>query len=62
MDKWNLHTFTEHGVSSDKIAICYVKNSYKMSDILAYALTNTSLDIKVICPVLYGYLKSRKRI
>ncbi len=62
MDKWNLHTFTEHGVSPDKIKICYVNDSYKMIDILNYALNNTSLDIAVICPILYGYLKNRKLI
>lgn len=62
MDKWNLHTLSEHGVKSDKIKICYVNDSYKMSDILNYALNNTNLDIKNVCPVLYGYLKNRKII
>lgn len=62
MDKWNLHTFTEHGVSLDKIKICYADNSYKMLDILNYALNHTNLDIEVICPVLWKYLKSRKLV
>lgn len=62
MDKWNLHTFTEHGVSLDKIKICCVDSSYKMLDILNYALDHTNLDIKEICPVLWKYLKSRKYI
>ncbi len=62
MDKWNLHTFTEHGVGIDKIKICYADNSYKMLDILNYALSHTNLDIKNVCPVLWKYLKSRKYI
>lgn len=62
MDKWNLHTFSNHGIDSPKLKICYVEDSYKMSDILNYALKNTSLDIENICPVLFDYLKSRKII
>lgn len=60
MDKWNLHTFTEHGVNKDKIKLCYVNNSCSMSEILNYALDNTELNIKDVCPVLWKYLKSRK--
>lgn len=62
MDKWNLHTFTQHGVDSNKIKMCYIGKSNKMLDILNYAIHNTCLDIKNICPVLFGYLKSRKLI
>lgn len=60
MDKWNLHTFTNHGVNPDKISICCVDGSCKMLDILNYALKNTNLDIASVCPVLFKYLKSRK--
>ena len=52
MDRWNLHTFTEHGISVDKIKICCISNSCKMLDILIYALNHTKIDIKKICPVL----------
>lgn len=62
MDKWNLHTFTDRGVSADKIKICYVNESCKMLDILNYALNHTHLDIKNVCPMLWGYLKSRRYI
>ncbi len=62
MDKWNLHTFTGHGVDSDKIKICHIRKSNKMLDILNYAIHTTSLDIENICPVLWGYLKNRKLI
>lgn len=62
MDKWNMHTFTGHGVSSDKIKICCIKKSYKMLDILNYIINTTNLNIEDICPVLYGYLKNRKLI
>ena len=60
MDKWNLHTFSNHGIESSKIKLCYVNNSYKMFDILNFTLKNTNLDIKDICPDLWQYLKSRK--
>ena len=62
MDKWNLHTFTERGVCSDKIKICYVEHPSNMLSILNYALINTTLDIKEVCPVLYEYLKKRNYI
>lgn len=62
MDKWNLHTFSNHGIDSSKLKICYVEDSYKMSNILNYALQNISLDIEDVCPVLFDYLKSRKII
>lgn len=62
MDKWNLHTFTNHGVSPDKIKICCIKKSHKMLDILTYSINETNLNIKDICPVLYDYLKNRKLI
>lgn len=62
MDKWNLHTFSNHGIESSKIKLCYINNSSKMLDILIFALKNTKLDIKDICPDLWKYLKSRKYI
>lgn len=62
MDKWNLHTFSNHGVDNSKIKICYINESYKMVDILKYALDNTNLDVKEVCPVLWKYLKRRKYI
>lgn len=62
MDKWNLHTFTEHGVSTDKIKICYINSSCKMLDILSYALEHSHLDIENVCPMLWKYLKSRKYV
>lgn len=62
MDKWNLHTFSNHGVTTEKIKKCTINNSYNMYDILNYALSHTNLDIKSVCPVLYKYLKSRKYV
>ncbi|MCX4249630.1 MAG: hypothetical protein OSJ65_07730 [Bacilli bacterium] len=58
MDKWNLHTFTNHVVSPIKIKLCYVSGNYSMTDILNYALNNTNLDIEKICPNLFSYLNS----
>ncbi len=51
MDKWNLHTFKGHSVSTDKIKLCYVDNSCKMLDVLNYAISNKKMDFKDICPV-----------
>lgn len=62
MDKWNLHTFSNHGIASSKLKICYVNQSSNMIDILNYAISNTNLDIENICPMLWKYLKSRKLI
>lgn len=62
MDKWNLHTFSDYGVKPSKLKICYINESYKMMDILNYALSNTNLNIEKVCPVLWEYLKNRKFI
>ena len=62
MDKWNLHTFSYHGVSAEKLKICYIDNSYHMFDVLMFAIKNTTIDLKNICPVLYNYLVSRNLI
>lgn len=62
MDKWNLHTFSNIGVDKKKIKLCYVNESSKMFDIVNFALKNTTMDIKKICPVLYGYLENRNLI
>lgn len=59
MDKWNLHTYSNHGVASDKLKLCFINKSFKMRDILNYAIHNTKLNIEAVCPVLYKYLKSR---
>lgn len=62
MEPWNLHTFSNHGIDSSKIKICCVNHSYKMIDLLKYALKNTNLDIEKVCPVLWKYLKNRKLV
>lgn len=62
MDKWNLHTFSNHGIEPSKLRICYVNQSYAMIEILRYAIKNTNLEIENVCPVLFDYLKSRKLI
>lgn len=63
MDKWNLHTFSNHGVASSKLKMCFINNSCDMINILLYALKNTKIDnIEQVCPILYDYLKNRKYI
>ena len=39
-----------------------VDDYYSMFDILIFALKNTKIDIKNVCPVLWDYLNSRKLI
>ena len=62
MDKWNLHTFSNHGVDSSKLKLCYINKSCKMMDILDFAFNNTKLNIKEVCPDLWKYLENRKYI
>ena len=58
MDKWNMHTFTDHKINSDKIKVCYLKNSSSnLRDIFNYCLENTKIDLNNICPELCAYLK-----
>lgn len=60
MDRWNLHTLSNHGVDPSKMALCTINNSMSMRDILDYVLENTKLDLQDMCPNLYDYLYSRK--
>ncbi len=58
MDKWNLHTLTNHIVNSKKIKVCHLENdSSNLRDIFNYCLKNTKIDYKNICPELCAYLK-----
>lgn len=58
MDKWNMHTLTNHVVDNKKIKICCLKNSRSsLRDIFNYCLKNTKIDLKNICPELCAYLK-----
>ena len=56
MDKWNMHCLSNHIISSDKIKLCYLDNSYKLNAIFDYAIKNSTLDLENICPRLYDYL------
>lgn len=62
MDKWNMHTFSNHGIDSSKLKLCYINKSCKMTDILDFAFNNTNLNIKEVCPDLWKFLKNRKYI
>lgn len=58
MDRWNMHTLTNHIVDAKKIQICYLENnSFNLRDIFSYCLQNTKLDLKKVCPELTAYLK-----
>lgn len=60
MDEWNMHTLSDHGVSKEKIKLCYVNRSSNLKEIILFAINNTNLDIKTFCPLLYDYLIKRK--
>ncbi len=61
MDKWNMHTLTNHIVNNKKIKICYLENGKSnLRDIFNYCLLNTNIDFKSICPELYAYLKYKE--
>lgn len=58
MDRWNMHTLSNHMVNSEKIKICYLENgSCNLEDIFEYCLKNTKIDVKGILPQLCAYLK-----
>lgn len=60
MDAWNLHTFSNKIVETNKIKLCFIGSSDSIRDIFFYALGKTKLDLENTCPVLFDYLKARK--
>lgn len=63
MDKWNMHTLTEHIIDNKKIKICYLENnSSNLRDIFNYCLQKTKIDLKDTCPELYAYLKYKNYV
>lgn len=61
MDRWNLHTMTNHGVNKEKIKMCYLNNDkYNLRDIFNYCLNHTKIDIENTCPILWGYIKYKE--
>lgn len=60
MDKWNLHTLNNKEIVPSKIKICSINSSTEIKDIFNYALENTNLNIKDMCPNLYDYLNRNK--
>ena len=57
MDFWNMHTLTGKAISSDKIALLKVKNSYNAFDIVLELVNLTHYDLKVLAPFFYEFLK-----
>ena len=61
MDRWNMHTLTNHNVDNKKIKICYLENgNCSLRDIFNYCLKNTNVDYKNICPLLCAYLEYKE--
>lgn len=63
MDRWNMHTLTNHIIDAKKIKICYLENnSSNLRDIFNYCLENTKINLKSICPELFAYLKYKSML
>lgn len=62
MDKWNLHTLSNKGISPTKLKLCSINNSSNIIDILNYAVQNTNLDLLDMCPVLFDFLTQKNYI
>lgn len=60
MDYWNMHTLSNVSISTDKITLIKKDNSYKGLDILLWMVKNTKLDLKVLAPYFYEFLKYYK--
>lgn len=59
MDSWNLHTFSNKVIEKGKIKLCCINNQNSIKDIFVFALKNTKLDLKKICPTLCDYINTR---
>ena len=57
MDYWNMHTFSNKIISPSKITLLKHNNSYCCMDILLWMIQNTNIDLKVLAPYLYEFLK-----
>lgn len=62
MDFWNMHTFSNVSVAQNKITLLKYKDSYNCLNILLYLVRNTKLDLKVLSPYFYEFLKYYKYI
>lgn len=61
MDRWNMHTISEHKVKKEKIKLCILESGdYKLRDIFNYCVKNTKIDLENICPILYEYINHKK--
>lgn len=56
MDYWNMHTFSNVSISSDKITLLKLGESYSCLDILLWMIKNTKMDLKVLSPFLFEFL------
>lgn len=56
MDYWNMHTFSNVVIPTDKITLLKLNDSYSCIDILLWMVKNTKIDLKTISPYLYEFL------
>lgn len=60
MDYWNMHTFSNVTISTNKITLIKNGNSYSCLDILLWLVQNTNIDLKVLAPYFYEFLEYYK--
>lgn len=57
MDYWNMHTFSNVSIPTNKITLLKLNDTYTCTDILLWMIQNTNYDLKVLTPYLYEFLQ-----
>lgn len=60
MDYWNMHTFSNVSIPTNKITLIKNEESYSCLDILIWMTENTNIDLKVLAPYFYEFLEYYK--
>lgn len=62
MDKWNLHTYTDHIINNTKIKEVLLNGENDLTKILLFVINNTKMDVSDMCPDLFDYLQNRRLV
>lgn len=57
MEYWNMHTFSDKVIESEKVHLIKNDDMFMASDILQYMRKNSDIKIKKELPLLYNYFK-----
>ena len=57
MDYWNMHTFSNISIPTNKITLIKINDSYCCTDILLWMINNTKVNLKILSPYLYEFLE-----